>query len=109
MALVMPEFMYPVGEHQQILALNAVQPLQAPQDATHLCIQVYGQIAVRITMDGATPATAALGFRLVANDEPMVFPVTSPSATAPTVSICPEAAGATVDYQWFRRWRAGGG
>lgn len=106
MALVMPEFMYPVGEHQQIAALNAVQPLTAPQDVTHLCIQIYGQIAVRIVVDGVNPATATFGFRLVANDEPTVFPVTS---TAGTVSICPEGAGATVDYQWFRRWRAGGG
>ena len=87
--------------------LNAAQTLTAPQDATHLCIQVLEQqVNVRIVVDGQTAAQVAHGFRLTANDEPAIFPVIS---TAGTVSICPEAAGADVQYQWFRRWRAGGG
>lgn len=106
MALHIPDFLYPVGEHTQ-LTLTTVLPLTRPTDATHLAIQVTGQVSVRVVVDGVNPATPTFGFQITAGYAVAdCLPVTS---VAGTVSICSEGGDADVQYQWLTRYRAGGG
>lgn len=97
----MLDFFYLQGTHQQETLLVAAA-LPKPTDATHILIQARGQV-VRYRLDNVA-ATAALGFQLGVDDEARLICV-----HAANFNVCPQVAGAIIDYQWLNKWRAGGG
>lgn len=88
----------PIGEHQQIADLSAVQTPTRPtsQVVRFLLVACTGQ-NVRYTLaNGSTPA-AARGFPITAGNDPILIPVEGPDVTPRFIE---ETAGATLEYQW---------
>ena len=83
-----------VGDHTTTAVQDGGMWLPKPQTATHVQIQALAQ-NVRYRVDNGT-ATATVGFQLAAGNISIV-PVPGLG-----VSVCEEAAGATLEYQWLR-------
>ena len=84
----------PLGDHKSIIIDAEYSPGDQPQGATLLLVQAIVQ-DIRFTLDGTAP-TPTVGFELVADDPPVLIPVSSRTV----VNFCAEAAGAVLQYQW---------
>lgn len=84
----------PLGSHSDGLAISSAVALTPASGATMLLIQAIGQ-NVRLTLDGTTP-TATKGFRIVADDAPIIVPIGEDT----TVTVIQEAATADLQYQF---------
>lgn len=94
--------MAPTSTHQR-QGVDSVVTITAPTQATMIVIQAEVS-AVRITLDGVTNPTATLGFRFTETDGERRIDV-YPGFVIKAIG---EAAGAFVNYQFFRgfEWNA---
>lgn len=86
----------PVGTHTRNASIDTATALTVPEGADAIRLAPETQ-NIRYTTDGATPATASVGFQLVAGDEDIV-----PVVAGKNVSVIAETAGAVLNYQWLR-------
>lgn len=83
-----------VGTHQRIALAAAARWLAKPE-AVATCIILQAETEnIRYRLDG-TPATATVGFQLAAGQ------ITTIPTVVGGVSVCREADGAVVQYQWI--------
>lgn len=86
----------PIGSHISDTTISASTTLDVPSGANRLLIQALTN-NVRYTLDGTTP-TAAIGFRLTADEDPLLI-VWTPGMT---VKVIEETASASIQAQWAR-------
>jgi hypothetical protein len=86
----------PIGAHVSDTSISSATTLTAESGANRLMIQALDQ-NVRYTLDNSTP-TASHGFRLTADDAPMLIAITN----GVSVKVIEETSGAEIQAQWFR-------
>ena len=87
---------WPLGAHNDGLAISTAQIISIPAGATKWMVQAITQ-NVRFTMDGTTP-TASKGFQLKAGDPVVIVPI----SVITILTVIEEAATSDLQFQFGR-------